>query len=155
MKIADNILQILVRVLQGGGYVGDLLQLIAVIGQSLDFANNTLDVLVFGYGSENKNQFQRDLGEELVLVGVQSGGHSARTDAAVGLADGAASFLDARKDEQIVEQEEATILARPLARWHGDQVEEQELPFGGYKIGDSLDDALQFAERGFPLYRSP
>jgi len=90
----------------------------------------------------NFQAVQRDLGEELVLVGVQGGGHGARADAAVGLANGAASFLDAGEDEQIVEQEEATILARPLSRWHGHQVEEQELPLGGYKIGDALDDAL-------------
>lgn len=93
---------------------------------------------------DNLQAVQRDLGEELVLVGVQRCGHGSRADAAVGLADSAASFLDARKDEQIIEQEEAAILARPLTRRHGNQVEEQELPFRRYQIGNAFDDALQF-----------
>lgn len=118
MELADYILQILMRVLKGDGYIGDLLQLIAVFSQSLDFADDALDVFVLGCKTDrivcyrfqvssslttltfdNLQAVQRDLGEELVLIGVQSGGHGARADAAVRLTDGTASFLDARQDE--------------------------------------------------------
>lgn len=118
VELADYILQILMRVLNGDGYIGDLLQLIAVFSQSLDFADDALDVFVLGCKTDrivcyrfqvssslttltfdNLQAVQRDLGEELVLIGVQSGGHGARADAAVRLTNGTASFLDARQDE--------------------------------------------------------
>jgi len=55
MELADYILQILMRVLKGDGYIGDLLQFIAVFGQSLDFADDALDVFVLGCRTQSIN----------------------------------------------------------------------------------------------------
>lgn len=52
MELADGVLHILMRVLEGDGDVGDLLQLITVLGQSLDFADYALDIFVLGCGAQ-------------------------------------------------------------------------------------------------------
>jgi len=61
MELADYILQILMRVLKGDGYIGDLLQFIAVFGQSLDFADYALDVFVLGCSTQSLNSYRSQI----------------------------------------------------------------------------------------------
>lgn len=48
VQFPDDVLQILVRILERNSDIGDLLQLVAVIGQSLNFTDNAFNVLIFG-----------------------------------------------------------------------------------------------------------
>lgn len=48
VQFADDVLQILMRVLERNSDIGELLQLVAVIGQSLNFTDNAFNVLIFG-----------------------------------------------------------------------------------------------------------
>ena len=106
MQFAYDIFQCLVGTLQRCGNIGDLLKFIAILRQAFNFVHNAFEIFILGCVqsekfSENLHKqqnsmhnttqltldnfqtIQGDLVKELVFVGIQSGGHCARTCCAI------------------------------------------------------------------------